>query len=560
VTEVFDVAIVGSGFAGSLTALLLRALGRSVLLIERGSHPRFAIGESSSPLANLLLESLCRRYGLDRIAPLAAWGSWRRAYPEIGCGLKRGFTFYGHAPGRPFAARADRADQLLVAASPNDEVADTHWYRADFDQFLQREAQESGAEYTDHTAIESVSLGPGVAELETVRGGRRLVRRARLLVDASGPGGALHRALGLGAAGFPNLPETEGLYTHFADVSRIDEMGLLASAERPPYRPDDAALHHVFPGGWIWVLRFDNGVTSAGVAAEPGLARELRLEEGASGWDRLLERFPTVRDQFAESRPILPFVHRRRLPFRAAAAAGPGWVLLPSAAAFVDPILSTGFPLTLLGIERLVEAVERSWGRDRSELAETLARDGRRTLAEADTAALLVAALYASFHDFPVFAALTHLYFAAASYAEAARRLGRPALAGGFLSARHPTFGPALQECCASALEESGETRDALRERIRRAIAPLDVIGLADESGRRRNWYPVDADDLRAAASKLRATPAEIEELIAKMSGISPESAGPAPWRRRPPPRGASPGGPGSTPGADTEDFPYTRP
>lgn len=522
-TEVFDVAIVGSGFAGSLTALLLRALGRSVLLIERGSHPRFAIGESSSPLANLLLESLCRRYGLDRIAPLAAWGTWRRAYPEIGCGLKRGFTFYGHGPGRPFAARADRADQLLVAASPNDEVADTHWYRADFDQFLQREAQESGAEYTDHTAIESVSFGPGVAELETVRGGRRLLRRARLLVDASGPGGALHRALGLGAARFPNLPETEGLYTHFADVSRIDEMGLFASAQRPPYRPDDAALHHVFPGGWIWVLRFANGVTSAGVAAEPFLARELRLEEGASGWDRLLERFPTVRDQFAGSRPILPFVHRPRLPFRAAAAAGPGWVLLPSAAAFVDPILSTGFPLTLLGIERLVEAVERSWGRgpgpDCPELAETLARDGRRTLAEADTAALLVAALYASFRDFPTFAALTHLYFAAASYAEAARRLGRPALAGGFLSADHPTFGPALRECCASALEESGETRDALRERIRRAIAPLDVIGLADESGRRRNWYPVDADDLRASASKLRATPAEIEELVAKMSG-----------------------------------------
>ena len=52
----FDIAIVGSGFSGSLLAILCRRLGRSVVLIERGSHPRFAIGESSSPLANLVLE------------------------------------------------------------------------------------------------------------------------------------------------------------------------------------------------------------------------------------------------------------------------------------------------------------------------------------------------------------------------------------------------------------------------------------------------------------------------------------------------------------------------
>ena len=96
---------------------------------------------------------------------------------------------------------------------------------------------------------------------------------------------------------------------------------------------------------------------------------------------------------------------------------------------------------------------------------------------------------------------------------------GGPRWREGSCPADHPTFGPALRECCASALEESGETRDALLARIRRAVEPLDVIGLSDEGGRRRNWYPVDADDLRAAAVKLRATPAEIEELIAKMSG-----------------------------------------
>jgi len=40
----FDLAIVGSGFAGTLLAMIARRLGRSVLMIERGRHPRFAIG------------------------------------------------------------------------------------------------------------------------------------------------------------------------------------------------------------------------------------------------------------------------------------------------------------------------------------------------------------------------------------------------------------------------------------------------------------------------------------------------------------------------------------
>ena len=511
----FDVVIVGSGFAGSLAAIVLRRLGRSVLLVERGTHPRFAIGESSSPLANLLLEGLCDRYDLPRIAPLAAWGSWRRRYPEIACGLKRGFTFYGHRFDQPFAASPDRSDQLLVAASPDDEVADTHWYRADFDRFLLDEARGLGAEYVDRTEVTALSWEGGAAALTTAREGRRGAARARLLIDAtgSGPAGFLQRALGVRSAPFPDLPATEGLFTHFRDVRRLDQMHFDPSPETPPYPVDDAAVHHVFDGGWIWVLRFSNGITSAGVACEPRVAESLRLREGAPAWDRLLERLPSVREQFAGARAILPFVHRPRLPFRAGIAAGPQWALLPSAAAFVDPMLSTGFPLALLGIERLADAVETSWGRD--SFAGRLEADGRRTLAEADAAARLVSALYASFSDFPLFARLTRLYFAAASFAEASRRLGRGRQSGSFLSADHPTFGPALRECCRMAVERRPDQRERLLGRIAEAIEPLDVIGLSDES--RRNWYPVDADDLRAAAGKLGATPAEIEEVLRGM-------------------------------------------
>ncbi|HEY3170065.1 MAG TPA: FAD-dependent oxidoreductase [Thermoanaerobaculia bacterium] len=506
----FDVAIVGSGFAGSLTALILRRLGRSVVLIERGTHPRFAIGESSSPLANLLLEQLADRYALPRIRPLASWGEWQRRYPEIGCGLKRGFTFYGHELGKPFAADPDRGDQLLVAASPHDEVADTHWYRADFDRFLVEEAQSEGAEYLDQTNLESLSWQGDTASLEGTRMGRRLAFRVRFVVDASGPSGFLHRVLGLSGATLPTLPATEGLYNHFSGVRRLDEMQIFPSTDPPPYPVDDAAVHHVFDGGWIWVLRFNNGITSAGVAATARLARELDLAAGAPAWDRLLARLPTVREQFADSRSLLPFVYRPALSFRSGTVAGPNWMLLPSAAAFVDPLLSTGFPLTLLGIEGLAAAVETSWGQ--TAFSARLERYATLTLLEADTAALLVSALYANFHDFPVFAALTLLYFAAASFAEAARRLLRPELSGSFLSGNHPVFGPALRRCCRMAIGLAPGDRMALFRKIREAIEPLDVAGLSDES--RRNWYPVFAADLIAAAPKLGATKDQVEELL----------------------------------------------
>ena len=72
----------------------------------------------------------------------------------MSCGLKRGFSFFHHEEGRPFANAPDRRDQLLVAASPNDEIADTHWYRPEFDHFLQKEAEEAGSDYVDRIDAE----------------------------------------------------------------------------------------------------------------------------------------------------------------------------------------------------------------------------------------------------------------------------------------------------------------------------------------------------------------------------------------------------------------------
>jgi FADH2 O2-dependent halogenase len=505
-----DVAVVGSGFAGSLTALALRRIGRSVVLIERGRHPRFAIGESSTPLANLLLEELADRYDLPHIRVFSKWGTWQRSRPEVGGGLKRGFTFFFHTPGERFADDPDHERQLMVAASPHDEVGDTHWYRPDFDHNLVREAEAAGAIYLDETAIDRVSLDGDRSTLEGARLGQTVRVTASFVVDASGPRGLLARALSLPAPPLRWLPPTQGLYTHFENVTRWD---LRRPDAARPYPADEAALHHVFPGGWIWMLRFNNGITSAGAALTHDVAARISAQDGAAAWNRLLDTLPSVREQFEQASAVQPWFHAPHLAFRTSQVYGPGWALLPSAAGVIDPLLSTGFPLTLLGIGRLLDILERtSRGPEREE---ALRRYQAITLAELDATEQLVAALYASMDDVKLFKRLTLLYFAAASFSEASRRLNRPEQAPGFLLHAHPTFGVDLHTSAMIALNRpQGRARDALIEEIDRAIEPFDIAGLTARS--RRSWYPVLAEDLLKNASKLGATCGETDVLLTR--------------------------------------------
>ncbi|MEO8075450.1 MAG: FAD-dependent oxidoreductase [Acidobacteriota bacterium] len=511
-----DVAVVGSGFAGSLAALALLRQGKRVVLVERGRHPRFAIGESSTPLANLLVEELADRYNLPRIRPFSKWGTWQRARPDVACGLKRGFTFLFHDRGADFEDDADHRRQLMVAASPHDEIADTHWYRPAFDQALAEEAQAEGAVYLDLTALDRFRDGGGRTILEGQREGRAVRVDAQFVIDASGPRGFLHRALALEEAPCRWLPPTQGLYSHFEGVEQWDR--LRPTTEAPPYPVDAAAVHHVFPGGWIWVLRFNNGITSAGAALSDPLAAGTCAAAGAAGWNRLLAALPSVADQFRPARAVIPFVHAPRLAFRSARVSGSGWALLPSAAGVIDPLLSTGFPLTLLGVLRLVDLLGRtSPGRERDD---GLRQYERTTRAELDTTERVVAALYATMGDAALFKRFGLLYFAAASFSEAVRRLGRPELAPGFLLSAHPVFGPELEACALLAIAAPrGAARRALEARIDRAIEPFDTAGLLDRS--RRDWYPVLASDLQASAAKLHATPGEIL-LLLERSGMLP--------------------------------------
>jgi len=511
----FDLTIIGSGFGGTLLAMVARRLGLSVALLERGRHPRFAIGESTSPLMNLLIEQIAERYDLPRLLPLTTYGAWQRAYPEIGCGLKRGFTYFHHVAHQPYKVAPDRSNQLLVAASPNDEVGDTHWLRADVDAFLVQEAIALGVEYQDEVQLSSGPFSAEGSTLEGMRGGETFRLTSRFVVDASGPGGFLTRTLNLPYGAFPNYPATRALFSHFTEVPRCETMDDFRPSEIPPYPIDDAALHHVFDGGWVWVLRFNNGVTSAGCAVEGWLAEELKLDGSAAAWGRFLHRFPSVEAQFAGATPVQPFVYAPRLASRAEIVTGPGWALLPSAAAFVDPLFSTGMPLTLLGIERLGRILEETWGTEA--FAARIEEYGTIIRQEADWTAHFIAASYAGFANFPLFSAFSMFYFAAASYAEMARRLPKASRLQRYLAADRAPFAAGVVQCARLLREQASNDGEAdlqgFTQQVAQHAAGLNIAGLCDP--RKRNWYGVDMQDVIQGAALLNMTPEEMRHVVA---------------------------------------------
>lgn len=414
-----DLLILGSGFGGSLSALIADRIGLQAVLVDRATHPRFAIGESSTPIADMILRDLSERYELPRLKPLAAWGTWQRAYPDVLGGRKRGFSYFRHTAGAPFEPDPNHGNELLVAASSSDERSDTQWYRADVDAFFAGEVRRAGVPFLE--GVEAVPARDGERwRLE----GIDVV--ADFIIDATGAGCALG---GLAASlNTRHRTRTRAIYSHFTGVPRwqaaVASRG--ARVDDYPFDPDWSALHHVFDGGWMWMLRFANDLVSAGLVLDEGRHPPDLSVSPDEEWRRHLARYPSLRMLFEDAR-LAPspgrLIGTARLQRRVALAAGSNWAMLPHTAGFVDPLHSTGIAHTLSGVERLMDTLSRSWGRP--ELADELNAYQRTVLRELDFVDRLVHACYLSLPSFERWTAAAMLYFAAATSYEHLRSVGK---------------------------------------------------------------------------------------------------------------------------------------
>ena len=528
-----EVVVVGSGFAGSLIARVLAVQGYGVVLLDRGAHPRFAIGESSTPLANLSLERLGIRYGMKDCYRLATYGRWCAHHPELRRGLKRGFTYYRHHPGERLESRGLASERLLVAASPEDSLADTQWLRADIDAHFVREAVAAGVDYRDNVELAAPELTDASVRLTGTRHGEAFELTANFIIDATGPGGYLARALAIPSGLEHTRTRASIVFSHFTGVKPTTEV--VKGLPEGPYADELAAVHHIIDEGWMYSLGFDHGVTSAGFLLTPRGMDSLGFNEStepASMWSALLERYPTIGAAFADAPPTMPIAFRPTIQHRLTRAVGARWALMPHAYAFVDPLFSTGIAWGLRAVERLGLAFEAARNGERIPDAGTLARYERMLGEEADQIDTLVAGAYESMAHFDLFAAHAMLYFATASYAEVSQRLASPESEPawkGFLGVGDPVLGALPAEALRRILritEGRGSTgsasdRHGYVEWAARAIAARNVAGLADPA--RHNLYPVDFDVLLDRHVVLGMTREELVAALPALRGMGAE-------------------------------------
>ena len=499
-----EIAILGSGFAGSILALLLNKVGLKTVVIDKTTHPRFAIGESSTPIGNMILSDLADKYDLPALKPLATFGTWRDTYPHLTNGRKRGFSYFQHKKGEPFTPDSRHTNELLVTASTDNYRCDTHWLRADVDYFLFQEAQKAGIRVFDNTLIQSLEHGPSGWRISARNNDQVLSIDAEFVVDATGQAGLVARYLNLPDLTASLKTHSHAIFSHFEDLPSWHDfagnLGMLTDDH--PFHCDDAALHQCIDRGWMWMLRFVDGKVSAGFALDCDKYRPNYSVKPESGWQSLISQYPSLETLFSGARTAeVPgkLYRTGRLQRLWGKAAGPDWVLLPHTAGFIDPLHSTGIAHSLNGIEQLVQIFAASWGTE--QLANNLQNYSDRVIRELKFIDTLVAGCYPCFGQFDLLTTYTMLYFAAAiTYEERrmeAKNSGR-AFTHEFLCADEKPLVDTVQtafEKLQSIINAyiTSTVVEGYREDVKAALAPYNTAGLF--SPRINNMYEYTAAD-----------------------------------------------------------------
>jgi len=389
----YDIAIVGSGIAGTTLAMVLRKQGASVVVIEKGQHPRFVIGESTVPASTMSWVYLASTYDLPDLLSFCHYP----ALKENGLGgyPKSNFYFALHEEGRPL----DPSHQAMFETYPLGIGPDVHMLRSDVDAHLVSRLADHGIEYRDRTEVADFSYDGRWAILDLDGAGEARVR-ARLVFDATGHSSFFGRRLGL-RDDEPRLhTNTRAMFGHFRGTKLLEP--LLPPEDCFRYNRDAGTVHHCFEGGWIWVIPFDDGLVSMGILLDREafpLDSSVPVEDE---WRAIIERYPTVAAQIGDAVPTRPIIRTDRIQFSSRKTSAPGVVLTPHAAAFVDPLFSTGLTQTAAFIGRVAPIVARCLEDDDFDHRrfEPVERAFQR---EVDATDKIVSGVIASFDDYEVF-------------------------------------------------------------------------------------------------------------------------------------------------------------
>lgn len=371
--ERYDVAILGAGIAGSMLATVLARNGVRTLLVDAGLHPRFAVGESTIPYTSALVRVISARYDVPEVAALATYRDIRDKVSR-NCGWKKNFGFVYHRPER--AQNPAEANQLVLPVALQTE---THLFRQDVDAYMYNVALKYGADARTGMKITDLDIDGGTGVVLHSESGEEF--HAEYLVDASGFRSPLADRLSLREEPTRARTHSRSLFTHMTGVKPYDETPS-GGLHGQPSRWHDGTLHHVFDGGWLWVIPFDNSKDSLNPLCSVGLTLDPRVHPAGEAspqeeFDAFLRRFPDVARQFENAKVARPWVATGRLQYSSKQVVGDRFCLTSHAAGFIDPLYSRGLTNSFEVVNalawRLIEASrDGDWSMERFQYVEEL--------------------------------------------------------------------------------------------------------------------------------------------------------------------------------------------
>ncbi len=321
--EPLDVVVVGGGPAGAAAATLVARRGYRVGLLEREKHPRFKVGESLVPWT---WDTLDRLGLVER--------------------LKRSHFQKKHSV--QFFSSSGRGSAPFYFAETDPHERSTTWQvrRSEFDALLLEGAVENGVRVRRGVQVQDVLFDGERAIGVVARGqdGAPAEIPARVVVDATGRRALIARRLGL-LVPEPYLRKVS-IFTHFR------------GARRDAGRDEGATLILRTRGGdaWFWVIPLAGDVTSVGVVGD--LDRLTGSGEDAqTRFEAAIRDCPALEERLVGAEQVMPARVAQDFSYCAERIAGPGWVLVGDAFAFLDPIYSTGVLLALRSGEWAADAI-----------------------------------------------------------------------------------------------------------------------------------------------------------------------------------------------------------
>lgn len=303
------------------TALTQR--GRTVVLLERERFPRFHIGESQLPWSNEVFRALGAEDAVAAAGFVRKWGASFR---------------------RPDGGGEQYADFQAAVETPTPQTFQV--LRERFDEILLRHAARCGVAVREEQRVLDATFDPeGVTLRFASADGSEGTTRVGAVVDASGRAGILVKRFGRHE--YDPLLRNIAVHAQYEGIPRAE--GRRAGDIRMFTRPDM---------GWLWLIPLSDSVMSVGAVIPREVHRQQSRATAEDSLAHYLEDTPAIVPLLEQARRTSPARFDADYSYLATRMAGDRWVAVGDAAAFLDPIFSTGVFLAMQGGLEAAEAVD----------------------------------------------------------------------------------------------------------------------------------------------------------------------------------------------------------